>query len=528
MILTGAPKTVLEVNDKSIIKDTPLAGIVIVQGPTKRGKIGTAHFIGNTLQYLRKLGGEFTDGTSKFPAYCNRILNAGGKLWVIRAGHYTAPADKSTLVGTKSTATITVAANNSIWRGEEVGTGYDGTTVTIVNAASGDVAKKDITIRLKDSDLDIEIADVKRVMTVAEISDFNALLRGKDAGVELVSIATQIENGVGTFAGGAQVVSAIVPADYTGTAAGSNGWYVADKVTDAMRIANIGLPGDEAVDDGMRLYSKLRGDLIYYRATPLGVNAAGMGSYRDGTTPYTVLAHDEWIGRLVGADVNITDSVNRDLKFDIPGLVDSLTQRLICDQKFGPWISSAGPQRGRVISPNNGVPLNLSSPALATDFDTIYKKGVNAVVEDADYGTVYWGNKSLYKNPNSLLSKENVGDLIVYIIRGLKPLVRWQSFDPNDPRMWKQMYRRVKPFIDDLESNRAITPGEDQFWFWQGDQNADVRTDAKFNALADLDAGKYRARFVFVPITATEYIGIEIVPTDSNSVKFVVQENVIL
>jgi hypothetical protein len=526
--LSGSPKTVLDVVDQSIIKDVPIAGIGIVQGPTQRGKIGVPHFIGNPLQYSRILGGDFAAGESKFPVYCKRILNAGGKLYVIRAGHYTTIADKSTLVGTKAAATIAISANNSVWNAEEVGAGYNGTTIVITAAASGDANLKDIVITLKDSDTSIPIKDVKRAMSAGEISDFNARLRGLGAGVVLVSIATQIENGTGTLASGAQVVSAIVAADYQGDPAGQNGWYVADKVTDAMRIANIGLPGDEDVDTGLSAYVNLRKDMRFYIGTPLGINAVGMAAYRNGTTPYSNTPLDTLYGSLIGADVTITDSANKDLTFDIPGVVDTFAQRLITDQRFAPWISHAGGERGKIISPNNGIPFNLGSPALAADFDNIYNIGVNAVISDPDYGPVYWGNKSLYRNANSMLSKENVADTIVYIIRRLKPLVRIKMFNPNDPNNWKAIYLRVKPLFDELEANRAIVPGEDVNWFWQGDQNADRREDAKFNTQQDLDSGRYRARFVFIPIVATEYIGIEVVPTDSNSVKFVVQENVIV
>jgi hypothetical protein len=526
MSLTGAPKIATEVVDKSIISSAPLAGIGIVQGPTLRGKIGEPIFVGNKTQFIRKCGGELAD--SKFPTYVNRLLDAGAKLWIIRAGHYTDPANKTTLVGTKAAATITLAANNSVWNAEEVGPGYNGSTIVIASAASGDAAKKDITITLKDSDISVSLIDVPRVMTAAEIADFNAQLVAKGAGVSLVSIATQIENGTGTLAGGAQVISAIVAADYTGTVTGANGWYVADKIVDSYRIANIGLL-DEDVDVGLATYAKARGDMRFYLATPMGITAAGMEAYRDGTSPYSYTAHDTFLGSLIGGDVNITNPNNKTgASFNIPGLVDRFAGRLRTDVKRAPWISDAGPENGIIQSPNNGVPYNLGSPALQADFDRIYLKGVNAVINDADYGPVYWGNRTLLKNPNSLLSKENVADLIVWLVRGIKPLVRVKMFAPNDPLMWKEVYRRVRPFIVNLEQNRAIVPGEGKNWFWQGDQDFDRREDAVFNEQADLDAGRYKARFVFIPIAATEYIGIEFVPTDSNSVKFVVEEKVII
>lgn len=526
MNLSGSPKVLTQVVDASIISNTPLAGIGIVQGPTRRGKIGEAIFCGNKQQFIRMCGAEYPGAESRFPMYVMRILDAGGKLWIIRAGHYTDPLDKSTLVGTKGTATITISSNNSVWTAEEVGDGYNGTTIVITDASSGTANLKDILITLQDSDISVTMLDVKKAMTATEIADFNAALKSKGAGVVLTSIATQIENGTGTIAAGAQVVSAIVAADYTGSVTGANGWFVADKITDSYRIANIGFL-DEDVDVGLAAYVIARGDMRFMVNTPLGVNAAGMEAYRAGTSPYSYTAHDTYLGDMIGGDVNINNPTNKNgAALNIPGVVDRLSGRLRTDVQDFPWISDAGPENGKIISPNNGVPYNLGSPALAADFDRIYLKGVNAVINDNDYGPVYWGNRSLLKNPNSLLSKSNVADLIVWIVRGLKPLVRIKMFNPNDPQMWKEVYRRVRPFIANLEANRAIRPGENKNWFWQGDQDASRAEDATFNTQDDLNAGKYKTRFVFVPIAAVEYIGIEIVPTDSNSVKFVVNQQV--
>jgi phage tail sheath protein FI len=170
--------------------------------------------------------------------------------------------------------------------------------------------------------------------------------------------------------------------------------------------------------------------------------------------------------------------------------------------------------------PNNGVVYNLQDPDNASDFDRIYGLGINAVIDDENYGTAFWGNRTLLRNKNSLLSKENVGDLVIHVIRNLKPLVKVALFDPNDPLSWKRIYRNVRSFIDSLETGRAIVPGEGSMWHWIGDQDKDRREEATFNTQADLDAGKYRSRFLFVPIGAIEHIGVDVTVTDSNSISF--------
>ena len=106
-VLQGSPKTVISVEDKSIIQTTPISGIVIVQGITNRGEVGGVKFIGNPLQFRRKMGGKRSD--DPFSIYCLRMLEAGVKLWVIRAGHYTDINDEDTVEGTKATDNNEVA-----------------------------------------------------------------------------------------------------------------------------------------------------------------------------------------------------------------------------------------------------------------------------------------------------------------------------------------------------------------------------------------------------------------------------------
>lgn len=530
MELSGSPKTVFEVGAKQVIPQTPSNGIGILQGPLSRGKIGKAHFVRSSVEFTRNHGDDIAG--YRFPQIVKRLLDAGCKLWIIRAGHYTDPTDKSTLAGTKASATITISSNNSVWNADEVGAGYNGTTIVVASAASGDANKKDITITMKGSDISIYMKDVKRAMSAGEISDFNAALKTAGAQVVLVSIATQIENGTGTLASGAQDVSAIIAADYTGNANAANGWFVADKVMNAMRIANLGLVGDEDVDEGLRAYVNKRMDMRYYIGTPLGVNSVGAIAYRSGTSPYSNAAANDWLGDLITGDVTVVDPANKNLTFDIPGVVDVFGRRLITDAKKktqdgGQFRSHAGLKNGVVKSPNLGVPYNLGSPGLSTEFDNVSKAGINAIIEDYDESgsqVVYWGNETLILDPGSLLRNSNIADGIMYMIRTLRPLVRVQMFDPNDVVMWKAMYRKVKPSLDSFETDRIIVPGEYKNWFWQGDQDVDKREDAIFNPQSELDAGKYMVRFVFIPINATKFIGIQMAPTDSNSVKYVVTE----
>lgn len=520
---SGAPKAEFDVVDRSIVRDQPVAGFIILQGPAKRGKRGFPYEIGSPVQYTRLLGGEYGD-TERFPSNCLRILNGGGKIIVIRAFHYTDVADRTTAAGTKSQVVLNVSSNGSTWRAEEVGDGYDGTTIDIKAPASGLVGYVDVYVQLKDSDIKNVMRDVKTVQTAGEIADTNLRAIGIGLGVELVSIATNIVITAGVLAGGAQTLASIVATDYNGSAAGQTGWFIADQVLNAYRIAQIAveLP---AVDEGLRVYCEMRQDMRYKIKTPMGINATGMIAYRNGTSPYSHNAHDSWYGSLVAGDILISDPNNRDKQYNIPGLVDVNYLESRKDVKYAPWISTAGAKRGKVLMPNNGQQYNLATPALASDHDSVQNAGINPVVNDPQFGMCYWGVNSLWKNRTSLLKDDNVGDLVVYFIRNLKPAVRLPIFDPLNPETWKEIYRRALPIISDVESRKGIRPGEDENWFWLGDQKADTFADIKYNTNAQLSQGIYRIRFVFVPINVLKFIAIELTITDANSVQFVVNEN---
>lgn len=73
-----------------------LKGVSFVAGITKRGPFADpSNIITSWSTFERVFGGELS--SSDFPFLCKRILKNGGALRVSRIGHYTDPADKSTL-----------------------------------------------------------------------------------------------------------------------------------------------------------------------------------------------------------------------------------------------------------------------------------------------------------------------------------------------------------------------------------------------------------------------------------------------
>jgi phage tail sheath protein FI len=80
-------------------------------------------------------------------------------------------------------------------------------------------------------------------------------------------------------------------------------------------------------------------------------------------------------------------------------------------------------------------------------------------------------------------------------------LIEAKLFQPNDVVSWHNLFNAFKLFLRDLQSNRAIDTFE-----YIGDQDADTIQQATYNTLPDIQAGKYKFKIKFVPITLMEEI----------------------
>jgi hypothetical protein len=510
--LTGAPKTVVTVNDATNLVAASIGGIICVQGETQRGEPGKAVFVGSAGQFKRLLGG--LHPTSPFPIYCLRLLNAGAKLWVSRAAHYTDVTDRSTVAGTAATGTL---GGGAAFAAKYIGAGYNGTTVAIQAPASFQAGVFDIVVTVPDSDQVQTLQNVKASMTGGELVAFNKQFE------HVKWVSGNLAVGVITLAGGVQDVTAITAADYNGDSIGRTGWYAFSSVTDSYRIANIHKP-NPLIDAGLVDYVTKRGDMRASLGMPMNANALGLEDYRMGTGSYSHSPVDTWLAGFWASNTVSNDGVNLNVAIDIPGVVETLACMSNKDVTAGPWFSAAGPTRGKLRSYVTDVPLNLISPDLSNDFDRIYQRGVNAIVKDPVDGAMVWGNRSALLDQTKLLSKENVCDLMMYLIRTLRPVFRRQAFEPNNPRMWKSIYRNILPIMADLENREAIVPGEGIGWVWLGDQEASTRADATYNSQDDLTQGKYRAGLIVQPVASTEFLNLSLTAADANSIGYAVSQ----
>lgn len=405
-------------------------------------------------------------------------------------------------------------AGTSNWEAKNIGNGYDGITID-VTLNKLDNTKVDVTVTVAGNQKQPQVQKgINRVPSGTDITNLNLLLKD----VNLLSMTTRLPIGRTTLAGGVYDVTILTDTDYTGDSNAKTGRYSFGTVLNASRIANLER-NTPIVDAAYVSYVESRVFMRSIMTFPGGLDFDTANAYRTGESPYNHSPIDSMWGSYIYGDVNYYDprDVNKDLI--LSGIGDVCGLRAKIDSKQGEWISHAGYPNG-VIDQNKGVILNLGNPDDADKAGILYENGINAVIVHETFGTIYWGNRSLLRDQSKITSKENVAELMIYVMRNLKIFSDKGLFKPNDPISWGNLYREAKQFILGLEDSEAIEKGEGVKWAWIGDQNVDQPSDVQFNDPGEIAAGKYRARFVFLPISATEYIGIEAVASDAGSLQF--------
>lgn len=403
----------------------------------------------------------------------------------------------------------------------EVGDGYNGSVITITESADNNPNHVDIAVALTDSLLPFKVTGIEKATTTAPlIAVLNRKLKAAGCQVVITAVTTALVAGSDTLVGGVQDTSMIVDADVVGTSAGKTGWFSFDEVVDSMRLWNIGFP-NPAVNQGVADYCASRRDMRGLGRFPLGLSIQGMNDYRDGTGAYSHQPIDSYYMDLFVTDANITNPADaQDVEYLVSAAGHMAASRTKADDNNGPWWSMAEEKYNK-LSGINSLPINLGSPGNALQWDVLYEKGVNAVINDPVQKIIIIGNRSTLLNKTSLLSKSNIIDGVVFMAREIKGIARRSNFKPNDVRMFNELYRRVRPFITNtLIPGRAIegagqNDGEGLWWHWIGDQLAKDNNDLKWNNKLDVDAGKYKVRFAFKPIASNEYIALDLAPADS-------------
>jgi hypothetical protein len=176
---------------------------------------------------------------------------------------------------------------------------------------------------------------------------------------------------------------------------------------------------------------------------------------------------------------------------------------------YGPWLSFAGMNRGLITDGNGSSCLNYGSPSRYSDLNELANASINMIVVK-DTSTL--GKKTMLWHCFTSQVKQDsfrflsIVRLVYYLKKLLRPILESKIEEPNYIPTWRDIYLLVKPQLDDLVEQEAISE-----YTWQGDQDASGYSDLQVNNEADVRQGKYKAILKFKEIVPMQEVTISLV-----------------
>lgn len=480
-----------------------MTGVSGYIGTFERGPIGTvSEVITSAVELRRRYGGFGTNNLDYLLA--ERILNRGGNLRILNLRHYSDPTDPSTLTAVKggSQSILGPAPDSDVIltiTPKYAGAAYNNLRAVVADASNGLTTQGyfDLTLFLEGDEF--YTTETYTNLRVEQGTGWADEIMGRSILVDIsygsdnpatgiVPEKTTLTWAASTGANG----GAVVPTDIIGNSAAKTGFYAFDGITDIYELAAPNI-SSTAVHTAGATYAQSRQDVEYLAHLDYSGGVNGIISARAAITVdskyYSVYSGGiKILHPITGQQIEVSEVA------DVMGI-----SQYVANEQF-PWIATDNYTKGFI--PNAvGVGLNLSYD----DLNLLAQRQVNMVV--AERGLIYLKGNYSGQFSFSKASWRNVVKLIIYTKKSIKPMVERYLGEPNEFTTWKQIYNEVKPFLQDLEANRAVYPDG---WDWQGDQYATKLSELQINNVTDLDAGKYRVRLSLNPIPGINEIDIYI------------------
>lgn len=190
--------------------------------------------------------------------------------------------------------------------------------------------------------------------------------------------------------------------------------------------------------------------------------------------------------------------VESDVIGPILGLADASASN------YGPWKSFAGMNRGCIYDGNGPACLNYGSPSRYNDLNELAHVYANMIVvkdtTNSGKQTMLWHCFTSQVKQDSF-KFISIVQLIYYLKKVIRPILENKIEEPNYIPTWRDIYLEVKPILDDLVEQEAMSE-----YTWMGDQNASGYSDMQVNKEADVRQGKYKAILKFKEIVPMQEI----------------------
>lgn len=254
--------------------------------------------------------------------------------------------------------------------------------------------------------------------------------------------------------------------------------------------------------------------------------------YSEGTQPRNKQSIINWINTCLGSIGNSKYAAyfaggikyynefglltNSDVLGTIFGLGDTSASN------YGPWKSFAGMNRGVIYDGQGPVSPNYGSDSRYNELNELAQMYANMIVikdtPSSGKQTMLWHcfSSQVKQDSERFLS---IVRLNLYLKKTLRPILNKYLEEPNIWGTWKNIYLEVKPILDNLVDENAMSE-----YTWMGDQDAGSYSGLSVNNEADVRQGKYKVILKYKDIVPMQEITINIV-IDAASKSVNISEN---
>ena len=160
--------------------------------------------------------------------------------------------------------------------------------------------------------------------------------------------------------------------------------------------------------------------------------------------------------------------------------------------------------RGIIYDGNGPVCPNYGSPSRTKELNELAQNYVNIIcikdVPNQGKQTLLWHcfSSQVKQDSERFLA---IVRLNLYLKKNLRPILEKYLEEPNIWNTWNKIYLEVKPMLDNLVDEDAMSE-----YTWMGDQDANSYNDLSVNNEADVRQGKYKAILKFKDIVPMQEI----------------------
>jgi len=194
---------------------------------------------------------------------------------------------------------------------------------------------------------------------------------------------------------------------------------------------------------------------------------------------------------VAGNYLKVYDKYN-DKFIDIPANSSVAGLMAETDRIAAPWFSPAGTRRGQLL----GVTSLLFNPN-KTRRDTLYKSGINPIVNLPGQGILLFGDKTGLARP-SAFDRINVRRLFLTLERAIERAAKNVLFEFNDEFTRAEFVNIIEPVLRDVKGRRGITDFR-------------VIADETVNTPAVIDRNEFIANILIKPARSINFITLNFV-----------------